>query len=597
MREIPCGVHATCLPDKTNPERKYRCACIKGYKGNPYSNGKDKCKNKEELYLEKLFGYHKCQGCKFVRALRSLFRDVKDLRILDFGTGSCQALRAMLKMEMNATGVESASFPLEDNCPDLLHSGVALKSKLDDLPFGNSTFDVVFVSHVLEYMPKDILDDVISEIARVSKLHVFLALQTPPDDKKKRRSHVVDGLEVESYFSNLWWRERLAAGGLDLMDIETHMYLEHAKKKAIKFDNQEVVMVLGTEPPEDSREFPLIHKVYCLACDYMPLVSYMYSPPITVSQSRYKKKLTMGYTMVLGPSSCNVMRGLLENPPSSLKKTVGLQPVPYTISRDCPDLFRQRLVLTMPPAKEQLPFKDGQADLILSLFHLELMTEDEIELHLAELRRVSNHRVLFLIHTCGSHYAASNCLANFIPGIQTSQPRTWWVELLERNGFEMEEVGHAFQKRRCEVVDKVNNSSRMGFCSSPAEEFSASSTYHLQPQDIFSVSIKNSTRPEDQESGDDIGGLIKAHKAEERETFAEMVDVEEFAATSESFEVEVKMSKPFWSKHQKAEQKMKDRLKKLFPNGAPPAPRTAHIYRSRGYNIKAENQNQGEENE
>ena len=112
---------------------------------------------------------------------------MKGLRILDFGTGSCEALRLMLNMGMNATGIESASFPLEDNCPEFLHSGTVMKSKLDNLPFGNDTFDVIFVSHVLEYMPKDILDDVISEIARVSKLHVFFAVQTPALDQRKKQ--------------------------------------------------------------------------------------------------------------------------------------------------------------------------------------------------------------------------------------------------------------------------------------------------------------------------------------------------------------------------------------------------------------------------
>ncbi len=151
LRELPCGIHATCLPVKSDPERKYRCVCEHGYKGNAHSNGKDRCKNKEELYLERLFGYNSCRGCKFVKALRAIFKDLRGLRVLDLGTGSCEALRLMLKLGMDATGVESALFPLEDNCPDLLHAGRAAKAKLDALPFDDNTFDVVFVSHVLEY--------------------------------------------------------------------------------------------------------------------------------------------------------------------------------------------------------------------------------------------------------------------------------------------------------------------------------------------------------------------------------------------------------------------------------------------------------------
>ena len=168
-------------------------------------------------------------------------------------------------------------------------------------------------------------------------------------------------------------------------------------------------MVLGKVPPEDSRDFPLIHKMYCLACDYMPLVSYMYSPPVTVSQSGRKKKLTMGYTMVLGPSSCNVMRGLLETPPSTLKRAVAFQPAQYTIARDCPDLSRQRLVRPMLPMNTSLPLKSSQADLVLSLFHLELMTEKEIKIHLEELKRVASYRILFLIHTCGLDFEHEDC--------------------------------------------------------------------------------------------------------------------------------------------------------------------------------------------
>ena len=596
MRELPCGTHASCVADEADPEQKFVCMCQKGYKGNPYSNGKDRCKNKEELYLENLFGYHKCRGCKFVPALRSVFRNVKGLKILDFGTGSCKALKMMIGMGMNATGVESASFALEDNCPELLTSGAVMKSKLDNLPFGNATFDVVFVSHVLEYMPKDILDHVIAEISRVSKLHVFVAIQTPDEKKKNKHKNIVNGLEVESYFSNLWWRERLAAGGLDLMDIETHMFLQYMKKKSIKLDHQEVVMFLGTEPEEASREFPLIHKVYCLACDYMPLASYMYSPPITVSQSRYKKKLTMGETMVLGPSSCSVMRGLLENPPSSLKRAIALQPVPYTIARDCPDLYRQRLVRNMPKSSEQLPFKSQQADLILSLFHLELMTEEEIAVHLEELKRVTKHRIFFSIHTCGVDQAAPNCLANAIPGIVTSKPRVWWIALLERHDFHLEDFPHTFQKRQCNIIDKVSNSSKMGYCNSVLEELSSTSTFELKLEDIFPVMFTrndaNSTKDgKDSAEEKDIGDLIAEHKAIVSENPKEdyFVDVKELKDNSEidPFELEVKLTQKHHSKHYKEEQKIKERLRKLFPNGIPPAPRTAHIYLKRGYNIKA----------
>ena len=583
------------MPDKVSPETKFKCTCKKGYRGNPYSNGEDKCLSKEEAYLHNLFGYGRCEGCKFMRALRSIFKSVENLRVLDLGTGSCETLKLMLKMGMNATGVESAAFSLEDNCPELLHSGMAIKSKLDGLPFGNSTFDIVFVSHVLEYVPKDSLDGVIAEISRVTKFHVLVTMQTP-DGKKKRKGKLVKGLEVESYYSNVWWRERLAASGLDLMDIETHLFLEHARKKNIKLDSQEVAMVLGKVPPEDSRDFPLIHKMYCLACDYMPLVSYMYSPPVTVSQSGRKKKLTMGYTMVLGPSSCNVMRGLLETPPSTLKRAVAFQPAQYTIARDCPDLSRQRLVRPMLPMNTSLPLKSSQADLVLSLFHLELMTEKEIKIHLEELKRVASYRILFLIHTCGLDFEHQDCLANAIPGIMTSRPRKWWSALLEAQGFQTEDMGHALQKRQCRT-EQGGATSRMGYCDSVLEELSAGSTYELKVQDIFPVTLKGFHA-----GGEDIGEMIDQHKGKENgveeddETF---VDLQEFKDNSDidPFEYEVKLSDGHRSKHYKEEQRIRDRLKRIFPN-APPAPRTAHIYKSRGYNIRsAGNQVSHEEEE
>ena len=76
----------------------------------------------------------------------------------------------------------------------------------------------------------------------------------------------------------------------------------HAKKRAggsVKLEPQEVVMMLGTEPAENSREFPLIHKVYCLACDYMPLISYMYSPPVVVSQSKYLITISLSLSVAI----------------------------------------------------------------------------------------------------------------------------------------------------------------------------------------------------------------------------------------------------------------------------------------------------------
>lgn len=60
----------------------------------------------------------------------------------------------------------------------------------------------------------------------------------------------------------------------------------------------------------------------------------------------------------------------------------------------------------------------------------------------------------------------------------------------------------------------------------------------------------------------------------------------------------MKLSDGHRSKHYKEEQRIRDRLKRIFPN-APPAPRTAHhIYKSRGYNIRsAGNQVSHEEEE
>ena len=148
------------------------------------------------------------------------------------------------------------------------------------------------------------------------------------------------------------------------------------------------------------------------------------------------------------------------------------------------------------------------------------------------------------------------------------------------------------QKRQCRTEEKKGNatSSRMGFCDSILEELSALSTYELKLQDIFPVSIKGG-RDNETVSGEkaDIGELIQSHKAvENEEAGEEFVDLAEFKEATEldPFQYEVKLSDKHRSKHYKEEQKIRERLRKMFPN-APPASRTAHIYKSRGYNIKS----------
>ena len=506
--EAPCGINAVCLPDKRVPESKYKCECERGFKGNPYAGRKGTCRSKQLIYLERLFGYTgSCHGCKHIRPFLKLFTkffpEADAMSVLDLGSGGCKAMQTFVSLDVNATGVEVVEFPLEEHCPELLNSSRVMQAPFNSLPFGNNTFDVVFVSHVFEYLPIEILDDVIAEVSRVARLHVFLAIKTL-HSKAHYKTNVLDGLKLESFYPNLWWRERLAAASLDVMEVATQMYMIKVRKRKIKMEKQEVVMVLAKTPREGSRAFEVIHQTNCFACDYMPLVSYMFSPPMLVSRSSLRHDLRMGNTLIMGPSACNVMRGLLESPPSTLTQALAFQPVEYTIVRDCPDLMRQRAVLLLPPVGAGIPVARGETDLVLSLFHLELLTVPEIEAHIREIKRIMKARTLFLIHACGIQNKDPNCLAKAIPGAVTIQPRAWWLDLLERQGFEIESFAHVFQKRPCTLRNKQTDARRRGYCNSIMDELSAAAQFEIKQHDIFPVVLA-------QEGTDDVAEAVEAH--------------------------------------------------------------------------------------
>ena len=486
VADKPCGPNAACTPNRKRPTKKYVCECIEGHGGNPYSDGRDQCRPEEKIYLENLFGVFKCRGCPVAQAIPSVFRTRTFERVLDLGAGGCEVVKTLRSFGINAYGVESNRFPLEENCPELLtqeskNITVMQQAPLDKLPFEDDFFDLVFVSHVLEYIPRDALNKVLAEISRVAKMNVIVTL-TVPDLEEGNADGTVDGVELQTLFPYTWWHERIGAHGMSRMVLREELMKGALAEQNHALPATEGLFILGVLPPEDSHDWAMIERSHCYACEYMPLVLSMYSNihgAVKVAQ----RKSTIAHSLVVSPSICNVISGLLEHPPSELKRVYGFHPSTYALERDCPDLSLEGHVAPLPA--DGLLFGDSTLDLAMSLFQVETMeSEAAVKAHVAELMRVSKRAVVITVHTCGSRVESTDCLARQIPGARMFKPRSWWLDTFKGVGLVEDAMDHIFNQQEC-----GNKGGKIRMCESRFETLKHEGSFMLDWKNVFAMKV------------------------------------------------------------------------------------------------------------
>jgi len=96
--------------------------------------------------------------------------------MLDAGTGNGALTRLMRQHGKNAYGIELSRAVLEKECPDLLSKNYVEPGILTNLPYEDNSFDLVMSSDVLEHIHPEEVDQVVKELVRVSRRHLFLSI-------------------------------------------------------------------------------------------------------------------------------------------------------------------------------------------------------------------------------------------------------------------------------------------------------------------------------------------------------------------------------------------------------------------------------------
>ena len=128
---------------------------------------KRKYSGKSHATLERQSRRNKAQ--KIIAVLKE-FKDLKQCRILDIGTGSGDIAAALAK--------EAKSFVSVDMHDERLVKGYTFKRvKNEKLPFTKDSFDIVISNHVIEHVPKQEVH--VQEIYRVLKSKGIAYIATP----------------------------------------------------------------------------------------------------------------------------------------------------------------------------------------------------------------------------------------------------------------------------------------------------------------------------------------------------------------------------------------------------------------------------------
>ena len=170
-----------------------------GYASGPLSQ---EGRSYDEYYQEDARRHTSSYGLQFVDAVCSNF---SFRSILDAGCGSGIVVREFLKRRYLARGIELSDWVVKTGCPELYEGGIVQIGTLEDLPYKDNAFDLVFSSDVLEHIPERSIPRVVSELVRVAKRDLFLSINLRPS-ADNNAYHV-------TLRSRAWWEKTFADAG------------------------------------------------------------------------------------------------------------------------------------------------------------------------------------------------------------------------------------------------------------------------------------------------------------------------------------------------------------------------------------------------
>lgn len=173
------------------------------YKTNAYQGVYDKS------WTQGGYPRQSCWGCRFGA---DVVARLQFHTMLDAGTGNGAMVRQMREQGKNAYGIELSRAVLEAECPDMLQKGWVEPGVLTNLPFEDNSFDLVFSADVLEHIHPDEADDVVRELVRVSRRHVFMSISLKGHTKASAESD--DEAHRHTMLrSREWWHNKFRQHG------------------------------------------------------------------------------------------------------------------------------------------------------------------------------------------------------------------------------------------------------------------------------------------------------------------------------------------------------------------------------------------------
>jgi 2-polyprenyl-6-hydroxyphenyl methylase/3-demethylubiquinone-9 3-methyltransferase len=123
--------------------------------------------------------------------------------VLDVGCGTGYSLLSFMLHNKTANGVEVCDYLLETTLHTYLKLGLVKKGRIQELPYAENSFDLVFCTDVLEHIPEVDVEKSISELVRVSKRYLFLTICT-------MESQMFPELKLHETVKPVeWWMEQI----------------------------------------------------------------------------------------------------------------------------------------------------------------------------------------------------------------------------------------------------------------------------------------------------------------------------------------------------------------------------------------------------
>mmetsp|Transcript_18458 Transcript_18458/g.40366 ORF Transcript_18458/g.40366 Transcript_18458/m.40366 type:complete len:271 (+) Transcript_18458:1062-1874(+) len=121
---------------------------------------------------------------------------------LDAGAGTCGTMKAISRMGHTVFGVELSDV-CRTECNRLANDGKVFATGLNNIPFPDRYFDLVWSSEVFEHVPTELINQSVAEVVRVAKRDLFLSIAMKrsgfdPDPPAKPKIHI-------SVLPQTWW--------------------------------------------------------------------------------------------------------------------------------------------------------------------------------------------------------------------------------------------------------------------------------------------------------------------------------------------------------------------------------------------------------